>query len=208
MLDSFAEISSRMAAGKWPQTIYPTLPWKSIDDIARILGIHNVETLTPLNLDAHLIEETSENNLGHSYIWLMDNLSTTWSKGVAKIVHHDIESMKTSKKETDLDILDKIKTSIGTMIAPQDRGVGTWWTYRYIQSLNAGTPVVTDWRESIQMSDSWGFLAYQIEEMSEARRLEVAKHQKESYLSSIPGKLDSINQLKQILNTERKVQNA
>lgn len=208
LLSSFAAIADRMASGRWAKTIYPALPWKSTDEIASALGIHDVDSLIPVNLDSHLLTDSTSTPVSRGSTWLLDNPATSWSRGVIRIIHRDVDAMRSTKKETDMDILEKMKSSLGSMISPQDRGVGTWWSYRYIQSLNSGTPVVTNWRETIELSDSWGFLAYQIEEMSDSRREEVARHQRSSYLRSVPDKKESISHLEELLNKKEEVTNA
>lgn len=208
ILASFAQISERMAAGKWAKTIYPALPWKLNADVASALGIHDLSCLYSINLDAHLVDAVPQFPVARSSNWLLDNSTTSWSRSVVRTIHRDVELMRSTKKETDSDIFDKMKTSLGSMLSPQDRGVGTWWSYRYIQSLNSGAPIVTNWRETIDLSDSWGFLAYQVEEMSEPRRQELARHQREAYLGAIPSKEDSMLQLKNLLTGKKEVRNA
>lgn len=208
LLASFASIAERMAAGKWARTIYPSLPWKLNSAVASALGIHDVESLVPVNLDAHLMDLTTMERTTRSTSWLLDNSSTSWSRSVVRTIHRDVDVMRSTKKETDADIFDKMKTSLGSMLSPQDRGVGTWWSYRYIQSLNSGAPIVTNWRETIDLSDSWGLLAYQVEEMSDARREELARNQREAYLGAIPSKEDSVLQLAQLLTSKKEVTNA
>lgn len=208
LLEVFASVCKRMSEGQWDSTIYPSLPWKSKSDVALSAGISENIDLVGVNLDSHLLSPDYAKAAMRDQRWVIDNPTTSWSKGMVSTVHRPVDSMKQSKKEVDLDIMSRLKDSLGAMISPQDRGVGTWWTYRYAQALEAGTPVVTDWREAIQMSDSWGFLAYQIEEMTESRRNELAQSQKASYLASIPDKNESLNQLDRLLNKKKEVTNA
>jgi len=208
LLSSFATLSDRMASGRWAKTIYPSLPWKTTEEVASIIGIHDITSLIPVNLDSHIMSSEESAATMRGSTWLLDSPSTSWSRSVVRTIHREVDVMRSTKKETDLDILEKMKYSLGSMISPQDRGVGTWWSYRYIQSLNSGTPVVTNWRETIELSDSWGFLAYQIEEMSDSRRAELARHQRDSYLKAIPSKKESISQLGDLLIKKEEVTNA
>jgi hypothetical protein len=208
MLKTFSSVCESMAAGEWADTIYPSLPWKSSSDVAASAGLDKNVDLIGINLDAHFLSPEYAAASMRDQRWVVDNPTTSWTKSMVSTVHRPVDSMKQSKKEVDLDIMLRLQDSLGAMVAPQDRGVGTWWTYRYAQALEAGTPIVTDWREAIQMSDSWGFLAYQIEEMSETRRNELAQRQKASYLASIPNKNDSLDQLDRLLNKKKEVINA
>jgi hypothetical protein len=100
--------------------------------------------------------------------------------------------------------MDVIKSSIGLVIPPQDRKVGTWWNYQYIQGLNAGVPIVTSWIDSGTIDDSWSILAYQVEDMDQISRDNLAMAQRDSYIASIPTRLELIQTLKQdLLDTNK-----
>jgi hypothetical protein len=208
LLQSFAEISNRMAVGNWQQTIYPSLPWKSDSEVMSASGISPSTPLVGLNLDSHLLTEDHHAPEMKDGNWVVDNPTTSWSKSMISTLAKSVDSMKQSTKETDADVFERLKSSMGSMISPQDRGVGTWWTHRYIQALNAGSPIITDWRETIDMSASWGLLGYQVEEMSEPKRNDLARAQKDAYLAFIPSKHSSIEKLDRILNNKEEVKNA
>lgn len=208
LLNSFAVLSEQMATGSWHQTIYPSLPWKSDDDVRSAAGISKHSALTGINVDSHLLTEGFASPDMRGTNWVVDNPTTAWSKSMISMLTKPVDSMKQSKKEIDVDILERLKLSMGALIAPQDRGVGTWWTYRYIQALNTGTPIITAWRETIEMSDSWGFLGYQVEELSEPRRNELARAQKAAYLAAIPNKNEAVEILDRLLNNKEEVKNA
>ena len=208
LLESFAAISEKMASGNWHKTIYPGLPWKSDEAVAQSAGISRDTSLVSVNLDSHLVNPGYEKPDMRDNNWVVDNPTTAWSKSMVSTLARNVDSMKQSKKEVDADILERLKASLGAMVSPQDRGVGTWWTYRYAQALNAGSPIITDWRETIEMSDAWGFLGYQVEEMSEARRNELAKTQKAAYLAAIPDRYVAAEKLDRLLNNKEEVKNA
>jgi hypothetical protein len=208
LLKSFSDLSGRMASGNWQQTIYPSLPWKSDADVVVAAGISSHTPLTGLNLDSHLLTDGHRSPEMKDGNWVVDNPTTSWSKSMISTLTRSVDSMKQSTKEVDVDVFERLKSSVGSMISPQDRGVGTWWTHRYIQALNAGSPIITDWRETIQMSAVWGLLGYQVEEMSEPKRNELAIAQKEAYLAFIPDKHSSIQKLDRILNNKEEVKNA
>lgn len=208
LLKSFSVVAERMATGVWHQTIYPGLPWKSDDDVRIAANISAHSPLTAINLDSYLLTDGFAVSDMRNSRWVVDNPTTSWSKSMVSTLTRAVDSMKQSKKEIDVDIFERLKTSMAAMVSPQDRGSGTWWTYRYVQALNAGTPIITAWRETIEMSDSWGFLGYQIEELSEPRRNELAKAQKTAYASAIPSKNEALQILDRLLNNKEEVKNA
>lgn len=177
----------------WPITYYPSLPWTEGAVAARSLGFSLQKRLIGINLDSTLLNPEPYDVSDKPPFWSVVPSDGKWLKKVDPfIVHplvqtvvHDETSLKT------------IKDSIGLLIPPQDRNLGTWWNYRYIQALNSNTPIITDWTTIRNFDPSWSYLAYQIEEMSQAERLEVAKNQLESYRSSIKTKNEAIDSLKE-----------
>jgi len=57
--------------------------------------------------------------------------------------------------------------------------------------MNACTPVVTDWRESSALGESWTYLASHIEDLALDQRIELARQQMEAYIASIPSRRDA-----------------
>jgi hypothetical protein len=107
--------------------------------------------------------------------------------------------MKVNKGATDRDVFLQILRSVGTLISP-DKRQGTWWTYRYAQSLNAGVPVVTEWKESSVLGAPWAVLAATVEEMTPQERLELSGAQKNTYFSAIPSKIEVQKLLNETMN--------
>jgi hypothetical protein len=177
----------------WPITYYPALPWTEPAVAARSLGFSLQKRLVGLNLDSMLLNPEPHGVTESGQFWSVVPSDGKWLKKVdpfiahplVKTVVHDETSLKT------------IRDSLGLLIPPQDRNLGTWWNYRYIQALNSNTPIVTHWTSIRNFDPSWSYLAYQIEDMSPSERLEVAEAQLESYRSSIKTKNEAIDSLKE-----------
>lgn len=198
-LPELIEACSILMKAEWPITVAPTLPWKSVESIEDVLPAGAKNKVVAINLDSLLINPENHYFMDRTDTWLTDRTDTEWSKKAANSVSSEIQNMKVSKKETDLDIELKIKTSLGVFISPQKRRGGTWWTYRYVQALNSGTPIATEWRESSRLGGDWSLLPPQIEDMSDIERSYLAAKQKASYTSKLPNKQDIINSLNNIL---------
>lgn len=198
-LPELIEACSILAGAEWPTTVSPTLPWKSIESIEENLPIGAKNKVIAISLDSLLINPENQYSIDRTDTWLIDRTDTEWSKKATNSVSSEIQNIKVSKKETDSDIELKIKTSLGVFISPQKRKGGTWWTYRYIQALNSGTPIATEWRESSRLGRDWSHLPPQIEDMSDIERSYLAAKQKETYTSKLPNKQDIINSLNDIL---------
>lgn len=200
-LEKFSRVAANLLNGQWPTTIYPKLPWKAEEDIYSALNLQASSNFIGVNLDAFYAEDSSLDNdpYAESGTWVVDNDKTSWTNSISKAVTNPIDKMKTSKRHTDSDVYNRIKASLGALISPQERGVGTWWSYRYIQSLNAETPVVSDWRETRRIGEGWDLLAYQVEELSFNDRIILAKKQKDNYLKSISSKQEVLEAVKNLL---------
>jgi hypothetical protein len=198
-LGSLIEACSTLATAEWPTTIFPSLPWGVAESLEDNLPAGARGKVVPLNLDFLLISSDSSYSINRVDTWLIDRIDTEWSKKIANLVSNEVQLVKMSKKETDSDIELKLKSSLGLFVSPQKRKGGTWWSYRYIQALNSGTPVATEWRDSARLGSAWGVLPSKLEDMSTIERTYLATKQKESYVSNIPNKQDIINSLNEIL---------
>jgi hypothetical protein len=192
-------ISEKLLSEQWPKTVYPKLPWKSEESVEYQLP-NARGTLIGVNLDAYLLNEEFVVFHGSRDGWAIDTNVTKWSKGISKITGLPARKMKASMRASDDEVYDNLRDSIGALISPQDRGVGTWWSYRYIQAMNATSPIVTDWKESSKLSHHWSHLAYQIEDMTESERFNVAAKQTDTYYDAIPTKQDISAQFEVLFN--------
>lgn len=198
-LTRLKSVSDKFLLQQWPKTIYPKLPWKS-DEAVEVHLPNARGSLVGVNLDAYLLNEEFVVAHGGRYGWAIDSTSTKWSKSIDKVTRLPATKMKKTLRASDDEVYDTLRDSIGTLISPQDRGVGTWWSYRYIQAMNATSPIVTEWKESSKLSHHWAHLAYQIEDMSEAERFNVAAKQVDTYYDAIPTKQDITDQFKVVFN--------
>lgn len=177
----------------WTQTIYPKLPWKS-----EIKILTNAKTnLTGINLDAHIIKDV-QHGINRNPKWVIHSLSNPWAIATVASLVLPNSLMKWNKGWTDNQVEEQICRSIGAIISP-DKKDGTYWSYRYIQALNTKTPVITDWKESGVLGDTWNILASSLEPMSQEKRDLIATAQKENYLAKIPSKQKSVEILQNIL---------
>jgi hypothetical protein len=160
----------------WPVTIYPALPWSTPNAFNK-LPDNIVNSLKGIALDSHLIRDNKTDSTGsHLAQW-------------AATVVNDVVPMRKNKGSTDEQVDEIMSASIGSLISSHRDG--TWWTYRYAQSLSNLTPIATEWRESGTLDDSWSLLASSIEHMSVESRAELATEQRNTYISAINDKKTS-----------------
>lgn len=188
--------ASYMASDYWPKTYYPRLPWMTNASAAQSLGFIDSKHLHGLNLDSMVLIPEPYSLVDREARWSVEDTRRSWYQDLSPSLRFKTSDVKVSKGFTDLDAASSIRTSAGLIVPPQDRKTGTWWSYRYIQALNSNTPVVTYWQDSIKLDSSWGYLAYQLEDMVDSERRVVAKEQFDSYLYSIKSKSNVIEQLR------------
>lgn len=182
----------------WPKTIYPELPWKTVDEVGKFISTEGTQNLIGVNLDAMLLAEPKPAK-APAPVWVVDSPASTWTKKIEKLLSLPTIPLKSTSRDTDEQVFDRISASFGLLMAPQERGVGTWWSYRYVQALNSNVPVVSDWRDTGSLSNNWYVLGSTLEESTYEERLAIAKAQREDYINSIPSQDESIRLVKSLI---------
>jgi hypothetical protein len=160
------------------------------------------DSLVGVNLDSHLISndllfvEKSEK-------WCADDLKHRETKKLISMLSLPISPLRWSKGNNDVHVFDQISKSACALVSVV-KSDKTWWTYRYIQALNASTPVYTDWSTTSLIGPAWSHLAPTIEAMPPEQRLKLSISQKLEYLNSIPEKQEALNSLENLLNLSKK----
>ena len=199
---SIQSAATKLLNKPWPKTIYPDMPWKSIESVSQFISPKSPYRLYGINLDSFLITEPTPSNYC-SDIWVTDRADSDWAKKLQKLLSKPIYPLKSYSKEDEEMISNRLVSSYGLLVAPKDRNVGTWWSYRYIQAMNALVPVVSDWQETGKLSSSWYILGSTIEDATPEERLRIAINQRKDYLNAIPSKTEAIETLKSILSTKK-----
>lgn len=200
-----SSLVDQMTTSVWPKTIYPRLPWSSKKKVAGLLSFITETSLFGFNLDASLITPELP-RIGKSDYWSAENMKSSWLEKTQATLSLPVSPNKPKKSTTDEQVLENIRNSVGLILPPQERDAGIWWNYRIFQAINTATPVVTQWQDTTAFSHSWAKLGYQIEDMSTTERASIAAQQRYSYVSSIPTKAESQEQLDNFLiesNLER-----
>lgn len=197
-------VADKFSNLEWPKSYVPSLPWSTAESLAKALRVAPADKLVPVNLDSYLISDDPEVVTIRNRAWAVSDAKSSWWIKLSSTIKFPGISIKFKQKNALLEAMKYIKYSIGLAVSPQDRKVGTWWNYHYIQGLNAGTPIVTNWLESSRIGDPWSILAYQVEDMDQISRDELAKAQRASYIAHIPTRLELIERLKQDLTDTTK----
>lgn len=207
MLNNLIEVIESLLTEPWPITLYPSLPWTDeIAHVANFLPEGASKSLKAVNLDSYLISTQELIETERRDKWVVENYSTKWIKSTASTLSNPTVPMKWNKSWSDAQVYSQISAGIGALIPPYSSG--TWWSYRYIQCMNASTPIATDWKESQFLGQSWTHLASSIESMSPEDRATLATQQRNAYLEKVPTRREATINLSQALGLfTRKEQN-
>ena len=203
--DEILSAVSLLVNEQWPDTVYPSLPWKTDELVAAEFPKGASNTLFGINLDSFLISETPPGSYERVNRWAADDQTSTWTKKLSLTLDYPVEKMKLNKGWTDKQIEELISHSTGSLITPHKKT--TWWTHRYVQSMNTGTPVATEWKESGLIGDSWSVLAASIESMSPSQRQELSWNQTAQYMVRIPSKDTALKILENLIGVNSNVEN-
>jgi hypothetical protein len=192
------EVVNQLLENEWPVTLYPSVPWDGYQSLVHDQFPEQTrKSLRAVSLDSYLLADESFKAPLVTLGWTCDDMSTKWSKQAAASVSTYVLPMRWHKNVDDDAVFLNIASSIGALISPAYSG--TWWSYRLIQSLNAGVPVATDWIESVFLGYEWSYLPAAIEDMSESERRTLAARQVKSYAARVPSKNEAIKMLEQVL---------
>jgi hypothetical protein len=191
---------NNLATKEWPQTIYPGLPWKTDDKASQKISVE-IPRFNGVCLDSHLINRDAPQGLRFDK-WLVDSFADKSIKKLVATLRNQTAPMKWNKGETDDQVYSQMLEASGAIITT-NKSEGSWWTYRYAQSLNAGIPIYTEWQETSVLGEPWSHLAHTIEDFTDSEKADLSARQKSEYLKNIPNKQESIKYLESLLNISR-----
>ena len=183
---------SNLLTSTWPRTIYPRLPWSDDSYLAQCLP-SGAANIIGLNLDAFAFAPAVNYSSERISRWVADDVKSSWTQKTLPTLAYPAAPMRLNKSWNDKAIEDQMRHSIGALITPYKKH--TWWSYRYVQAINTGTPVATEWRDSAKIGAGWAVLASGIESMSPDRHAALALAQANQYRSSVPTMNEAIKQL-------------
>jgi len=196
-LDSLLNAVNLLATSEWPTTLYPSLPWASKDTVAEQLPHGARHGLEGVNLDSHLLAQNPPKDVDRVSRWAIDNPKSSWAAKKTKTLLYPVIPMKSTRFLSDADIETTLSHSIGALIAPDREGL--WWSYRYMQSMNSGTPIATEWRESGVLGEPWSVLGSAIEAMSPKERKSLSWEQTSTYINAIPSKEAAVEIIEELI---------
>lgn len=188
---------TKLANEEWPTTIYPKLPWKSDESVNALTPKNIYGNFIGLNFDEVLLDTDSVTEEKRSK-WVVDSYSYKETKKLVETLSMPTSLMKWNKGVTDSQVLDQLGRSVGAIISTH-RGDGSWWSYRYVQSFNAKTPIYTDWKETGSLGDAWNLLAPAIENLNTSEREDLSDKQKQAYFAALNAFKTETNKLEEIL---------
>ena len=166
-------------------TLYPDFPFFDRVDAEKTFCHVSQSKLVGFQCDA-LYVQNRQKKTGDidSQIWCVDTDKTQWFRQTKASLKKDYVLMKANKGSDDHDVENVISSSLGAIISPASNG-HLWWSHRYVQTLNSGVPIATEWRKSSVLGTSWSILASSLEETPQDERLDIAEEQRNAYLNTL-----------------------
>jgi hypothetical protein len=183
--DVATSLAEKMINFKWPKTYVPLLPWGTESTASASLRFVRKDSLVGLKIDSiHL----NKKRLSVSRLdqWAVENVKSRWWLNLIDFIALPGVSTAAGRGLNDKHSEKVISESMGLVVPPQDRKVGTWWNYKYVQALNNNIPIVTYWQDTIDFDRSWAVLAYQVEDMKNHQRQALSAAQWDSYVRELP----------------------
>lgn len=196
-LSRIQSVVSDLYENTWEQTLCPSLPWSKKENIIKHIPNILEDSLDLLCLDAFLltaVEDSSALYMKSESTYWSTNQKTPWVKGLEKTLKNKINPMASNKWATNASILTNINKSIGSVISVY-KNEEPWWSVNLSQSLYVNTPVVTDWKQTSYLGESWSILAHNLEDMSVGERISVAVRQKNDYIKVLPDFNESVERV-------------
>lgn len=201
---SIADGADRLRSSEWPLTLYPATPWSDDKEVASKLPAGAASSVRGIFVDSFYINPgISRINGDKVRRWLIDTEKTKWSASTTHTLCLPHHPMKENKGVADDTVFERIARSIGSLISPTVDGQ-LWWSHRWAQSMNAHTPVASDWRVTSTLGSAWSHLAAGIEEMSYIDMYELSVSQKEEYMKSLPSRDTVKEKLETTLGIKKK----
>jgi hypothetical protein len=172
----------------WKTCIYPSLPWASHYKVCAQVDENAAKALSPLNVDAYLLNDTDravvEKSIVKKPVWLASDISSGWTKRTMANSKLPFIPVKESGRTSDLVVKERLLNHLGAAVSPHGRN-GTWWTPLFVYAMNTVTPIVTDWRESSSLGESWNYIAPAVEDLDVFDRIDLSFSQREQYVDKI-----------------------
>lgn len=183
-----------------PSLVYPSLPWQGSSVVANAFPNIDRSNINGLNIDSYLISgdevEYSPKDREISY-WICDAPTTKWSKTIQQTFSYGTLPLKV-RGDSPESIEERLESAVAALVSVY-RSEDPWWSPLLSKALNVGIPVLTEWRYSSVLGDSWSFLGSDIEDLPPSERLSLAIEQKKSYLKAINDKKTLTAQVETII---------
>jgi len=177
-------------------TLYPSSPFVGSQVVKAQLPCTDVSTVLPVEVDSALISsEISSTATSRSRRWVVDSMNSRWFKSLQNTLGNSAVQMKSNRLSTDSDVEKMMLESQGSILSVQDDGM-LWWSYRMSQAMNSRTPIVSDWKITSILGDSWSLLPANVEEMDYVDIYELSVAQRKRYTGALMNAQDTIHTLK------------
>lgn len=172
---------------EWPTTLVPAFPWSTVEQFERDLPEGAFGKVRPMNLDNNVVrrfEKMRPENPEREARWMAERgADKNWLKSLE--LNNPVLSLRADHR-TDIHpyLLSRLNTATGFLHSPSKRGV-VWWTPKVALALSQRTPVFTQWKGRT-FDSAFSIKPKTFEVLSAEEQQELAQHQYDVYMNSIP----------------------
>jgi len=185
-LERLQSVVEDLYKNNWNSTLVPSFPWFKNSNVTNHIPNLSDDLVEPLCLDSVTFKNLSSTGLymksdvsGWSY-----DTKTPWISKISKTLSREASPMVVSKTAGNSSVLSNLNKSIGSLISVY-KNDEPWWSVNLAQSLFVKTPVISDWKHTSYLGESWSVLGHTVEDMSDSERVQLAISQEKDYKKAI-----------------------
>lgn len=189
-------IVSDLYTNPWSTTIFPVVPWMSYPSVTNYIPTLSRTDVRGLNLDAFVLEAPlAVPNPSTGEFWVSDLHSSPWTRRMEPLLSKSVRPIQESRWEHQTTTINRLATNAIGCLASTYKNGDPWWSPFVALSLSVHRPVVTDWKLTSYMGDSWNMLAATVETLSATDSIALAAEQRSTYVKQIPDRKEAASLL-------------
>jgi hypothetical protein len=184
---------------EWPSILYPSLPWQGSSVVSSAFPNVDRSNLHGIHVDSYLMKSSAfeSDEKSDTPYWVCDAPDTKWAKTTQGTLSYSTLPMRT-RSDTSESIEERLSSAMAALVSVY-RSEDPWWSPLISSALNVSVPVVTEWRYSSMLGDSWSLLGSDIELLGEGDRLSLAVDQRKTYINSLTDVTTTYSQIETII---------
>jgi hypothetical protein len=171
---------------EWPSVLYPALSWQGSSVVSGALINVDRSNLHGIHIDSFLMKSDAtvppSEDIETPY-WVCDAPDTRWARTTQKTLSYSTLPIRT-RSDSSESIEERLSFATAALVSVY-RSEDPWWSPLLSRALNVSVPVVTEWRYSSILGESWSLLGSDVEALDREGRISLAEEQRKTYIDSL-----------------------